>query len=85
MERALALSNGGGLSGQDLFPEMRVGAEPTLSAGGSLADARQAAERQRIVLALAEREGQIAKAAEDLGVSRTTLWEKMKRYGLDDL
>jgi DNA-binding NtrC family response regulator len=85
MERALALSNGGGLSGQDLFPEMRVGAEPTLSAGGSLADVRQAAERQRIVLALAEREGQIGRAAEDLGVSRTTLWEKMKRYGLDDL
>ena len=48
----------------------------------SLADAREAAEKQRIAAALEENDGQIAKTAECLAVSRTTLWEKMKRYGL---
>ncbi len=50
----------------------------------SLANAREAAERQQITLALSENDGQIGKTAEALGVSRTTLWEKMKRYGLAD-
>jgi transcriptional regulator of acetoin/glycerol metabolism len=33
-------------------------------------------------LALSENDRQIGKTAEALGVSRTTLWEKMRRYGL---
>jgi transcriptional regulator with PAS, ATPase and Fis domain len=81
MERALALGSGGWIMPDDLFPETRLppasGAAPR-----SLADAREAAERRQIALALAENDGQIGKTAEALGVSRTTLWEKMKRYGL---
>jgi transcriptional regulator of acetoin/glycerol metabolism len=49
-----------------------------------LSDAREAAEKQQITLSLAENQGQIGKTAEALGVSRTTLWEKMKRYGLTE-
>jgi DNA-binding NtrC family response regulator len=81
MERALALGSGGWIMPDDLFPEKRLppasGAAPR-----SLADAREAAERRQIALALVENDGQIGKTAEALGVSRTTLWEKMKRYGL---
>ncbi|RIA55694.1 sigma-54-dependent transcriptional regulator [Dichotomicrobium thermohalophilum] len=81
MERALALNLTGWIGPQDLFPEQ---AAVTAGDGGarSLADAREAAEKQQIQLALSENEGRIGKTAAALGVSRTTLWEKMKRYGL---
>ncbi|TJW80633.1 MAG: sigma-54-dependent Fis family transcriptional regulator, partial [Mesorhizobium sp.] len=41
-----------------------------------------AAERRQIERALEETGGQIAKAAALLSISRTTLWEKMTRFGL---
>jgi two-component system, NtrC family, response regulator HydG len=47
-----------------------------------LADVRDAAERRQIERALDETDGQIAKAANLLSISRTTLWEKMTRFGL---
>ncbi|MDZ7590031.1 MAG: sigma-54 dependent transcriptional regulator [Rubrivivax sp.] len=40
------------------------------------------AERQHIQRALAQTEGSIGRSAELLGISRKTLWEKMKRLGL---
>ncbi len=40
-------------------------------------------ERAAIVTALAETGGARAAAADRLGMSRTTLWRKMKEYGLD--
>jgi DNA-binding NtrC family response regulator len=48
----------------------------------TLAEAREAAERRQIERALEHTDGRVAKAAELLGVSRTTLWEKMRRIGL---
>jgi DNA-binding NtrC family response regulator len=41
------------------------------------------AEREAIVAALEEAEGSRARAAELLGMSRTTLWRRMKEFGLD--
>jgi DNA-binding NtrC family response regulator len=81
VERALALNLTGWVSPQDLFPEMYRGADKG-QASRSLADARETAERQQITLTLERNGGQIGKTAEILGISRTTLWEKMKRYGL---
>jgi len=43
---------------------------------------RDAAEQRQILRALERTDGQIARAAALLGVSRTTLWEKMRRLGL---
>ena len=40
-------------------------------------------ERAAIVAALAETGGARTAAAERLGMSRTTLWRKMKEHGLD--
>jgi len=82
MERALALSLGGWIGPQDLFPEQYAPDPNQDAAPVSLADAREAAERRQIKAALAENDGQISKSAAALGVSRTTLWEKMRRYGL---
>jgi DNA-binding NtrC family response regulator len=79
MERAFAFSLNGWISPQDLFPDKQ---QAEIAVPRSLADARGAAEKQQIILTLSTHDGQIGKTAESLGVSRTTLWEKMKRYGL---
>jgi propionate catabolism operon transcriptional regulator len=41
------------------------------------------AERNRIVAVLVECNGSKQKAAQKLGISRTTLWRKMKEYDID--
>jgi DNA-binding NtrC family response regulator len=85
-ERAVALAEPGWLGPADLFPERQAGAPPPREdeAIGTLAAARDAAERRQIERALRHTGGQIARAAEVLGVSRTTLWEKMRRLGIGD-
>ncbi len=84
MDRALALSPGGWIGPHDLFPEQYPPGAAVGGAPRSLAGAREAAEKRQIKAALAENDGQIGKSAAALGVSRTTLWEKMRRYGLSD-
>ncbi len=80
VERAVALAMNPRLGAQDLFPDAGHGAEvnemPTLN------EVRDLAERRHIKQALERTGGQIAMAAELLGVSRTTLWEKMRKLGL---
>ncbi len=80
IERAFAFCLDSWILPQDLFPDKKPVAAVTTSR--SLADAREMAEKQQIILTLATHDGQMGKTAEALGVSRTTLWEKMKRYGL---
>ena len=82
IERAVALNAGRWILPDDLFPEKRSAIAIAQTAPRSLADAREAAEKQQIMVALQENDGQISRTAEALGVSRTTLWEKMRRYGL---
>ena len=82
IERAMTVNLTGWISPQDLFPDKPHGALSCATHSLSLAETREAAEKQRIVAALAENDGQIGRTAEALTVSRTTLWEKMKRYGL---
>jgi transcriptional regulator of acetoin/glycerol metabolism len=47
-----------------------------------LAQAREEAERRHIVRVLGEANGDVALAADRLDVSRSTLFEKIKRLGL---
>ncbi|WP_299621856.1 sigma-54 dependent transcriptional regulator [Pelagibius sp.] len=79
VERAVALARGAWLMPGDLFPE--VGRPEDGQAGdiATLSEVRDAAERRQILRALQATDGQVAKAADALGVSRTTLWEKMRR------
>ena len=83
-ERAVALADQAWLGPAELFPDCGgqtvPGGEPVVT----LAAAREAAERRQIERALSQTGGQLAKAALLLGVSRTTLWEKMRRDGLSD-
>ena len=55
---------------------------PGRQAFATLSEARDDAERRQIERALKETGGHIIEAARMLGVSRTTLWEKMRRLGL---
>jgi DNA-binding NtrC family response regulator len=80
VDRAVALATAEWIMPGDLFPEK--GARPGVHGFVPLSDVRDAAERRQIERALEETGGQIAKAADLLAVSRTTLWEKMTRLGI---
>ena len=82
MERAVALALEDWISPLDLFPERGFGSWSGRPAVGSLAQAREAAESRQIERALALHDGQVAQSAATLGISRTTLWEKMRRLGM---
>jgi DNA-binding NtrC family response regulator len=83
IERAVILARGDAVEPEDLPPHvaagLHLGPSPTLPKQISLADA----ERDHILLTL-ERFGRNASAAaEALGIGRTTLWRKLKEYGID--
>jgi two-component system response regulator HydG len=81
VERAVALAEGTRLDTGDLFPRMESelgGTKPIVT----LADARVEAERRQIIRALLGSGGHVGAAAKHLRVSRTTLWDKMKRLSL---
>lgn len=78
--RAVALAHGPALLPADIFPHEVVGQEPQQSE--SLSTIRDAAEARQIVRVLQATGGQIAETARRLGVSRTTLWDKMRRLKL---
>lgn len=59
-----------------------AGTEPGLT--GTLADQVRQFERRVIAQALEAAGGNRTQAAQSLGISRKTLWEKMRLYGLDD-
>ncbi|MCB1379063.1 MAG: sigma-54-dependent Fis family transcriptional regulator [Alphaproteobacteria bacterium] len=82
MERAVAMAKSDWIMPGDLFPEYADVSASTESAFATLSEARDMAERRQIERALRETEGHIIEAARLLGVSRTTLWEKMKRLGV---
>ncbi|WP_159587974.1 sigma-54-dependent transcriptional regulator [Chelativorans xinjiangense] len=82
IERAVALTNNEWIMPGDLFPEQA--SKPAQAAFAPLADVRDAAERRQIERALDEAGGRVGKAAGLLAISRTTLWEKMTRFGIGD-
>ncbi len=90
VEQAAALAEGNELLPED-FP-LRPRPAPRTAPPGftpplgisapSLADAVEEAERRAISLALERCGSDLARVADELGISSTTLWRKMKRLGL---
>ena len=81
IERAVALCDAPWIGPGDLLTEDGdVGEQvaPITTLKQSIEDA----ERLAIHAAMAENCGKINQAANDLGISRKNLWEKMKRYGI---
>jgi transcriptional regulator of acetoin/glycerol metabolism len=50
---------------------------------GALPGTLQGAERETIIRALHEADGNQTRAAVALGMGRNTLWRKMKKYGIE--
>jgi DNA-binding NtrC family response regulator len=88
VERAQLFSRGGPITVDELPPTLpRSAGTPRKSAPQAaltLQEAAARAEMDAIRTALAATDGQKIRAAELLGVSRKTLWEKMKTYGIGD-
>jgi two-component system response regulator HydG len=80
VEQAVALV-GDGVIGREDLPLAPPSQRPT-AGGKTLADAVDVAERQAIEAALRECDGSREKAADLLGISPTTLWRKMTRFGI---
>ena len=81
VERGVALANGPWLDPADLFPDL-MPREFLPDMLPSLAHVVDAAQRRHIQAIFERSGGRLKKAAELLGISRTTLWEKMRRLGL---
>jgi DNA-binding NtrC family response regulator len=82
IERAIALAGGRWVMPGDLFPERCDRASRDNDTIAPLGVAREDAEKRHIQRALTMTGGAILPAAKALGISRTTLWERMRRYGL---
>lgn len=81
VERGIALGGSGRLLVTDLWPDReRVAHEESQDL--SLASARESAEREHIVRVLASSKGSLSEAARILDISRTTLWSKIQKYGI---
>ena len=82
VERAANLTQTEWIMPSDLFPDARLPVQSVEHAFATLSEARDDAERRQIARALKATRGQIQEAAELLGVSRTTLWDKMRRLNI---
>ena len=75
IERAVIMSEDGKPSLDGLVPIAQGAAEPaTLNL--------EALEKQAILKAIAQHQGNLSQAAQSLGLGRTTLYRKMTRYGI---
>lgn len=84
VQRAVIMSDSLLLEPDDLgFADMPSQHQFPVTDVVTLKDARDRVERDMIIYALERQEGNIAKAAEALGVSRPTLYDLMKKYNLN--
>ncbi len=78
MERAIILSSGEIILLEDLPPHM----QPTFLSIESSPSSLEEGERKLILDALRATRGNQSRAAQLLGIHRTTLWRKLKRYSI---
>jgi len=81
LERAVALCDGPSIMAHDLM-SLDQDQDETASPH-TLRETVESAERQAILQALIQCGWTIGQAAEELSISRKSLWEKMKRYGIE--
>ncbi len=79
LKRATIMAEGNSLSAQDVGLD-EVSAEDTMPL--DLRTIRDAAERKAIIAAVSRSNGNLARAADLLGISRPTLYDLMHKFGL---
>jgi DNA-binding NtrC family response regulator len=89
LERAVLLAPGSEIRPEDLGPEVLDAGQPPASQGrlpepplGPLKEGLEGPERALIERALAATGGNRTRAAAVLGINRTTLFNKMRKYDL---
>ena len=83
IQRAVAVARGPVVDAADLPEELFAGrpVDPqSAAADGTVAAARERAEREMIIATLARNHGEVSSTARELQVSRTTLWRLMKKH-----
>jgi two-component system NtrC family response regulator len=83
IQRAIIMSDASAIEPDDLgcdmeLPELEEEVSPVVT----LREARERVERELLANAIERQGGNIAKAAEELGVSRPTLYDLLKKHGL---
>ena len=84
IQRAAAMAVSPAIDRADLPEEVLATRAAPVAADGTVTAARERAEREMIVAALARHGGEIAAAAKELQVSRTTMWRLMKKHQVGD-
>jgi two-component system, NtrC family, response regulator HydG len=82
IQRAVAVARGPLLDVDDLPEEVVAPRGSGATPEGSVAAARERAEREMILATLARHRGEVAAAAREMQVSRTTMWRLMKKHGI---
>ncbi len=86
VERALLMTSGPVVDAAELPAEdepLKPGDNESLPPGQTLAQARDAFERRVITRVLAELKGNVSRAAERLGLDRTTLHRRLRGWGVE--
>ncbi|MEW5781832.1 MAG: sigma-54-dependent transcriptional regulator [Pseudomonadota bacterium] len=82
VERACIMANGPLLGPEAFFDTAQDGEHSTQPVSASLAEYLMACERDYLTLTLERHGGHMTRAAEALGITRKTLWEKLRRLGV---
>jgi len=82
VQRAVAVARGDVIDVDDLPEEVVATRTPAAAQEGSVAAARERAEREMIIATLARNNGEVSSAAREMQVSRTTMWRLMKKHGI---
>ena len=82
IQRAVAVARGPYIEPEDLPEEIIAPRSAAPALEGSVAAARERAEREMILATLARNSGEVSAAAREMQVSRTTMWRLMKKHGI---
>ncbi len=83
IQRAVLLSDGPLIEPRDLGFDAKLMTQRKVKSDiRTLKEAKESVEKEIVVFSLERNEGNIAKSAEEMGISRPTLYDLMKKYGL---